>query len=192
MKILSIRSKYEDQLKQKLKAAGRVFLWDTIEDWGQWEEHKYDAVVIGPGEGIEESVTNALRVTVGVVLIEDCPKSLIPKFKEKWTVVSNGRSVGILLHFGSKQTDSSLHSSFPCGYRGTEPVRTVGCKPCQTLTGKSSVEIFHCSLFDCECSLASREMQGKGKLKNRKTGPQIPGERYSTVAACTTCKERKE
>ncbi len=190
MKILSIRSVYRSQLESKLKAAKRAYLWDEIVAWSEWEDQKYDAVVIGPGEDLEQDVQNALKVTVGVLLLEDCTKSLLLKLKEEWTVVSTGKSVAILQQFGKKISDSSLQKGYPCGYRSTEPVRTVGCKPCQTLTGKASVEIFHCSLFDCECSLASREVPGKGKLRTRKNGPQIPGERYQIAVPCTTCKER--
>ena len=190
MKILSLRSTCREQMEQRLKAAGRVFIWDEAESLDQIDDQKYDAVVIGPGEDsqIESDTTEALKVTATLILIENCPKSLLQKMKQEWSVTKAGRSAALLLQFGKKVPESLLQLTYPCGYRGEEPVRTVGCKPCQTLTGKTSVEIFHCSLFNCECSLASREMPGKGKLRKQ---PSPHGDRYRTVAACTTCKERK-
>lgn len=186
MEILSIRSSFKPVVESKLRSKGKVLRWDEIQDWWSERAQRYDCVVIGPGDEqtLEQDIEYALSITGGVIILEECPKSLADKLKAQKVISTGGKSVSILLYLGKNTRDSVIQSVYDCVHRSKEPIRAVGCKPCEAVTGKSSVPIFECGLFQCECSAASREMKGRGKLLKN-------GEHSPLVAACMACPQRE-
>ena len=176
MRILEINSKSIDFIATELKRYGRVFSVDTEPDWSV----HYDCII---GK-IDDTLWSVCENHATTVVLESPSAALTERLSKEYTTMQKGRILSVLLSFGKNLTNIDLELRYSCVHRSFEPVRLAGCAPCQALTGKPQVPIFRCRLFDCECSVASREIAGKGKV-NLDTGKQSP-----RAVPCTTCKDR--
>lgn len=176
MKILALNSKSIDHVVSQLQRFGTAFSLDTEPDWSV----RYDCII---GQ-IDADTWEMCKNSAATVLLEFPDSRLAQKLRNEYTTFSSGNLLSVVLSFGKVQEDSDLESRFACKYRSALPIRSVGCVPCQSLTGKSLVPVFKCSLFDCECTVASREIAGEGKAGDG-------GRRSKRAAPCTTCKERE-
>lgn len=177
MRILAIDSESIDYVTQKLRKFGVVFSVDTEPDW----RLPYDCVV---GK-VDESLWSIAKHNATTVVLERPDSSLSERIQSEYTCAKNGNVLSVLLHFGKTAEHIDLERRYSCMHRSPEPIRSVECSPCQALTGQSSVPIFKCVLHDCECSVASREIAGEGKV-NPESGRRSP-----RAKPCTTCKERQ-
>jgi hypothetical protein len=172
-RILAVESKSIDFVSASLEQYGFAYSVDTVPDF----RLPYD-VVIGK---IDHTLWSTVKDTASVVIMEFPDQENTKKYENRYTCSRNGNIFSVLLKFGGT---SSLDVRYSCEHRSTEPVRFAECAPCEALTGESKVPIFRCSLFDCECSVASREVAGEGKL-NLKTG-----KRSRRALPCTVCRDR--
>jgi len=172
-RILAIDSQSIDFVAASLKQYGFAFSVDTEPD----HRLPYD-VVIGK---VDDHLWSTIKDTASVVITEFPDRELTESLIKQYTCSRNGNIFSVLLKFGGT---SSWDVRYSCEHRSTEPIRVAECAPCEALTGESKVPIFRCSLFDCECSVASREIAGEGKL-NEKTG-----KRSRRALPCTVCRDR--
>ena len=172
-RILAIESQSIDFVAASLEQYGFSYSVDTVPDF----RLPYD-VVIGK---IDHTLWSTVKDTASVVILEFPDQENTKKYENRYTCSRNGNIFSILLKFSGT---SSLDVRYSCEHRSIEPVRFAECAPCEALTGESKVPIFRCSLFDCECSVASREIAGEGKL-NEKTG-----KRSRRALPCTICRDR--
>ena len=175
MRILAIDSQSIDHITEQLQKFGLVFSVDREPDF----RLPYDSAV----GRITEPMWSTVKEHATTVVLEFPDAELAERIQSEYTCIRNGNVLSVLLHFGKSTEQSDLVGGYPCDHRPPEPVRVAECLPCQTLTGSSSVPIFRCSLFDCECSVASREIAGEGKVTRS-------GVRSPRVKPCTTCKDR--
>jgi len=176
MRILAINSKSVDAVATKLRKFGKPFSVDTVPDW----RLPYDCVI---GQ-LDEEMWSTVKDRATTVVFEFPDPTLAERIQSDYTCVKNGRILSVLIHFGKTTEHIDLERRYSCVHRTPEPVRTAGCSPCQALTGQPTVPIFRCSLFDCECSVASREIPGQGKV-NPESGRRSP-----RAKPCTVCSER--
>jgi hypothetical protein len=172
-RILAVDSQSVDFVSASLGQYGFAYSVDTVLDF----RLPYD-VVIGK---IDHTLWSTIKDTASVVIMEFPDWGLTESLTKQYTCSRNGNLFSILLDFGRT---SCIESRYSCRHRSTEPVRFAECAPCEALTGQSKVPIFRCGLFDCECSVASREIAGEGKL-NLKTGKQS-----RRALPCTVCRDR--
>ena len=172
-RILAIESQSIDFVAASLEQYGFAYSVDTVPDF----RLPYD-VVIGK---IDHTLWSTVKDTASVVIMEFPDQENTEKYENRYTCSRNGNIFSFLLKFGGT---SSLDVRYSCEHRSTEPIRFAECAPCEALTGESKVPIFRCGLFACECSVASREVAGEGKL-NEKTG-----KRSRRALPCTVCRDR--
>lgn len=193
MNLLCVGSMVPSAVLEEYTKNGAYFRCELLSDWdtvaGDWDaiyidEQSFRQLQIHWRWSLYKSPS--IIILYGISESGSGSERLWNRIKEEYRTTEQGNIGVVHLFWGKLIKNEVMLSKFPCTHRSEESVREVGCKPCQSLTGLSTVPVFWCSLKDCECSLGSNELTGKGRV-NQKTG-----ERLKIIEGCTICTLRSE
>lgn len=185
------------ELRTEIEKAfkGRHLALDDLNDWQDTSE-QYDAVVL-QGQGYANtkyhwewalSKSPAYVILIGIEdteSIQGDASRLWQELKQAYRTTERGGVGAVHLYLGKLREDTEVETEYLCVHRSEKPVRSVGCKPCQTLTGKVTVPVYRCQKFDCECTVSSAEIKGQGPHSEKL------GRALGVCKGCTVCRDRE-